>query len=404
MDSSDDEVLVKRRRVNKHVEKLEKILGYAEQRYFDNLPITQQLHLANLFKKTDTTVTIPIFFRAMESIASSAVFCPSERIFASSKSGDNKDTTWAKTWIQLVDIANSHTRKSSGTEEENESKLRGARDIIHNFLGPEHPACHRLLLYFNNTLLGRRVGKSLGLYGPAGNGKTTIATKCVSQVLERPVVTIPLGGCNDVSKLVGHNFTYEGSRPGAIIQGILDSKCLSPIFLLDELDKVGKDEVTNALLHIIDETQNDGFLDNYMGFPVNISESIFIFTYNDRSRVSPILLNRIDQLHIPAISMAKRREMAEAKIMPGLIEKYLLNAEYVHIHPKLIDMAVDQTQSDTGLRLLIQSLQHALESADLRRNLGDTDGGGRSPCIEIIPSDLPQKESPDRAAHDHMYT
>jgi DNA replication protein DnaC len=351
MDTSDEEMPLKRRRVNRGVERLEKLLGYDEQCYFDKLPMAKQLHLANLFKNADGdggVSTVPAFFRAIESIANTRVDCPSRRILTSSKSRDEKDKKWANIWIEMIDIAYQHNNYASmsdtGEKEEKGTQLKIANEIIDDCLGPEHRASERLLLYFNNMLQGRRVGKSLGLYGPAGNGKTTVATDCVGRVLNRPVVTIALGGCNDASRLVGHNFTYEGSQPGAIIQGILDSRCHCPIFLMDELDKVGKDEVVHALLHIIDETQNARFVDNYMGFPIDISESIFIFTYNDRSQVSPILLNRIDQLHIPAITIAKRREMAEIRIMPTLIEKYNLDRADVYIHPDLFDTAVDQTR------------------------------------------------------------
>ena len=144
-------------------------------------------------------------------------------------------------------------------------------------------------------------GLVLGIEGPMGNGKTTLIEKGFAKALGRPFATIPLGGVQDGSFLEGHGYTYEGSRWGQIVNVLMNSKCMNPIIYMDELDKVSKtakgDEINNLLIHLIDPSQNHHFRDKYFtDMDIDLSQVIFIFSYNDRDAINPVLMDRITSL------------------------------------------------------------------------------------------------------------
>ena len=119
----------------------------------------------------------------------------------------------------------------------------------------------------------------LALVAPAGCGKSSIS-KSLSKVLDLPIIKLSLAGVSDECILTGHSVTYTGSVPGQIMKGIVESKCLNPIIYLDEVDKTGRnhstDEVSNALINILDSTNNNKFLDNYVGFECDIESRVLI--------------------------------------------------------------------------------------------------------------------------------
>ena len=141
-------------------------------------------------------------------------------------------------------------------------------------------------------------GNVFGIYGPPGIGKTTIIKDGLSKVLNRPFSFISLGGATDSSFLDGHSYTYEGSTWGKIVQILVDSKCMNPVIYFDELDKISDtpkgEEITGILTHLTDTTQNSQFHDKYFSeVSFDLSKCLFIFSYNDESKVNPILRDRM---------------------------------------------------------------------------------------------------------------
>ena len=132
-------------------------------------------------------------------------------------------------------------------------------------------------------------GKIIGIQGPMGNGKTTLVKYGISKALDRPFHLISLGGAQDSSYLNGHGYTYEGSTWGRVVDVLMQSNCMNPVFYFDELDKVsdtprGK-EITNLLIHLTDLSQNDKFQDRYFsGVDIDLSRAVFIFSYNEEEK------------------------------------------------------------------------------------------------------------------------
>jgi len=145
-------------------------------------------------------------------------------------------------------------------------------------------------------------GNVLAIQGPMGNGKTTLVKDGISKVLNRPFHFIALGGASDSAYFDGHCYTYEGSHWGRIVQILQDSKCMNPVIYFDELDKISDttkgEEITHMLTHLTDPSQNNLFQDNYFpGINLDLSKALFIFSYNDESKVNRILKDRMNVIH-----------------------------------------------------------------------------------------------------------
>ncbi len=141
-------------------------------------------------------------------------------------------------------------------------------------------------------------GNMLGLWGPPGNGKTSLIKDGIATAMGKPFIFISLGGASDASFLEGHSYTYEGSVCGRIVNGLMTAKCMDPVIYCDELDKISKthkgDEITNILVHLTDPVQNNHFRDKYFhGIDIDLSKATFIFSFNDPSNVNHILMDRI---------------------------------------------------------------------------------------------------------------
>jgi AcrR family transcriptional regulator len=162
---------------------------------------------------------------------------------------------------------------------------------------------------------------SLGFEGPPGTGKTHFVRNALAPALRRPFVSIPLGGATDIAFLLGSLYVYEGSKEGALAEALLEAGCDDPVIYFDELDKVSATdkgaELINVLIHLVDPTANAALRDRYFhGVDIDFSRCTFIFSYNDPSRVSPILLDRIRRVEMPPPSEEERRTILIEHILP----------------------------------------------------------------------------------------
>jgi ATP-dependent Lon protease len=172
-------------------------------------------------------------------------------------------------------------------------------------------------------------GNVFAVYGPPGVGKTTIIKDGMSKALNLPFAFLSLGGATDSSFLDGHGYTYEGSTPGKIVDMLKKTKCMNPIFYFDELDKVSDtrkgEEVANLLIHLTDPSQNTLFQDKYLGnINIDISKAIFVFSFNDITKVNPILLDRMELIYVNGFTPAEKLTIAREYLLPELLGTYCL--------------------------------------------------------------------------------
>jgi ATP-dependent Lon protease len=196
---------------------------------------------------------------------------------------------------------------------------------------------------------------ALGIYGPRGLGKTSIV-KSIAEALGRPYRTISLGGESDASLLTGHGFTYVGSMPGRLIDILRETKCMNPIIMFDELDKVSQThhgkEIIGNLIHLTDTTTNHKYnYDRYFsGVEFDLSKVLFIFTYNDPSKVDKILADRLFKIKVNNYSFAEKLEITKKHLINNVLEQYHFSTKDISFTEDCIQYIVKTSQSDEGMR------------------------------------------------------
>ena len=170
-------------------------------------------------------------------------------------------------------------------------------------------------------------GNVFAIYGPAGTGKTSIIKEGMSKALGIPFTFISLGGATDSNYLTGHDYTYEGSKYGKIVESLKLSKTMNPIFYFDELDKVSQtykgEEIINLLIHLTDPSQNTLFEDKYFSsIPIDLSKAIFVFSFNDINLVNKILLDRMEVIYVNGFSLEEKLIISKNFLLPDLFKNY----------------------------------------------------------------------------------
>lgn len=196
---------------------------------------------------------------------------------------------------------------------------------------------------------------AIGLHGPAGVGKTSIVAS-IAESLGRPYATISLGGESDASSLTGHGFTYVGSGSGRLIDILRNTKTMNPIVLIDELDKVSETqhgkEIIGTLIHLTDSTTNSRYnYDKYFaGIEFDLSKVLFVFTYNDPSKVDRILADRLFKIKVDNYNFKEKMEITTKHIIPYMIDKFKFNTTDINFSEEAIKYLVNSSNKADGMR------------------------------------------------------
>jgi ATP-dependent Lon protease len=217
------------------------------------------------------------------------------------------------------------------------------------------------------------IGTAIAIKGPMGTGKTTLVKEGISKILNRDFAFIALGGATDSSFLEGHSYTYEGSTWGKIVDILVKTKSMNPVIYFDELDKISDtpkgEEIAGILTHLTDTAQNTQFHDKYFSeIDFDLSKCLFIFSYNDESKVNPILLDRMYKIQTAGYEKKDKRTISKDYLIPTIIQQVNFKEGDIIIPDETIDYLVENyTEEEKGVRNLKRSLEIIYTKLNLYR-------------------------------------
>lgn len=291
----------------------------------------------------------------------------------------NKTKQWINGLIQIP--FNKFTNLPVSNNDSIVSKkkfLINANKILNDAIYGHNSAKNHILQVISKWIKNPQSGGNiLAIQGPMGNGKTTLVKKGIAKAIGRPFHFIALGGASDSSSFDGHHYTYEGSKYGRIVEILIQSKCMNPIFYFDELDKISDtqkgDEITHLLTHLTDTSQNDKFHDNYFsGIDIDLSKALFIFSFNDEHKIDRILKDRMHVIRTKGFKTDDKLNIANDYLLPELLKTYNY-CDSILFNDDIIKNIIENfTGNEQGVRNLKRCFETIISKVNMYELLYDS--------------------------------
>ena len=265
----------------------------------------------------------------------------------------------------------------NGYNKDTKKYIADVKQTLNNAVYQQNEAKLEIERIVAQWINGEMKGYCFGFEGPPGTGKTSLAKKGIAHILKdsngetRPFAFIAVGGSSNASTLEGHSYTYVGSTWGKIVDILIETKCMNPIIYIDELDKISQTEngreIIGILTHLTDSTQNDQFTDKYFsGIDIDLSKVLFIFSYNDFSRIDPILADRIHRIKFRHLSKKDKVHIIENYILPEVLDTVGFNNSELVFSPGTIEYIINNYTYEAGVRKLKEKIFDIIREINLR--------------------------------------
>lgn len=379
-----------------------------ELKYYRKLTPLQKASIEEKCKEIDTfnSEQMPLKFKIIGlpniSTQSKSHLLSRLQTFQNMEQSDNeyhKLKSWFNEFTKLP--LNQNVQFPISTETASKSEiyefLRESRSVLDSAVYGHDPVKNEIIQVISQWITNpESKGNVLALQGPMGNGKTTLAKNGLAKVLKRPFALIALGGAKDSSFLNGHEYTFEGSKCGRIVEVLRDLQCMNPVIFFDELDKLSDtpngQEISNLLCHITDPVQNSEFHDRYFsGIDFDLSKAIFVVSFNDESKVNSILKDRMHVVHMKGFKTSDKIQIARQYLIPGICKELNFKPKMVNISDDVLKFIIETFTKEQGCRSLRRCLKMIYSKLNVLNLLADND---EKSIKEVITFELDSLEFP----------